>query len=167
VSAAWHVVHTRPNDEERVVQNLVRQEFETFLPLYRRRIRHARRIETSTRPLFPRYLFVRFDPDIVRWRSINGTRGVVRLLCQDERPMAVPQGIVEAIRGRVDEAGFVRIDAARHFMSGQRILITDGAFAHSTGLFQQMTDNERVILLLDLLGRQVRVSVSAEVVAAA
>lgn len=167
MTAAWHVVHTQPNGEERAAQNLLRQGFEAYLPLYRRRTRHARRIVTASRPLFPRYLFVRFDADAVRWRSINGTFGVVRLLCHGERPLAVPPGVVESIHQRADGEGYVRLDETSQFLPGQRIQIVEGAFALTTGLFQHMTDGRRVVLLLDLLGRKVRVSVPAEAVAAA
>lgn len=167
MTAAWHVVHTQPNGEARAVENLARQGFAPFLPLYRRRIRHARRTSVVARPLFPRYLFVSFDPLDTRWRAINGTFGVAHLLVRGELPLTVPAGVVEAIRARVDDDGFVRLNPAPRFVQGQRVQITEGAFAQSTGLFQHMTDGERVVLLLDLLGRQVRVSLPAESVAAA
>lgn len=167
MSTAWHVVHTQPNGEERAVANLARQGFTSFLPVYRRRIRHARRVSLVARPLFPRYLFVQFDADAAPWRSISGTFGVSNLLCRGERPLAVPAGVVEAIQTRVDAEGYVRLGTTSRFAPGQRLQITEGAFALATGLFESMTDGERVVLLLDLLGRHVRVSVPAEVVAAA
>jgi len=57
----WYVAQTQPQAEFRAVANLERQGFETYLPRYLKRRRHARRIETIKAPLFPRYVFVRVD----------------------------------------------------------------------------------------------------------
>ena len=57
--ARWYLVHTRPNSERKAELNLQAQGFATFLPQIEKTIRHARRLKTVRRPLFPRYLFVR------------------------------------------------------------------------------------------------------------
>ena len=69
----WYVAHTRQNAEQRAVFNLTRQGFSAYLPRYRRRRRHARKVDTVLSPLFPRYVFVGMDPEVARWRSVNGT----------------------------------------------------------------------------------------------
>ena len=71
--ARWYLVHTRPNSERKAEINLEAQGFKTFLPQIDRTIRHARRLTTVRRPLFPRYLFVCLDIGRDRWLSINGT----------------------------------------------------------------------------------------------
>src|SRR5215831_10830985 len=89
----WYLAHTRPNNERKAEFHLNAQGFVTFLPQIEKTIRHARRLATVRRPLFPRYLFVRFDVTQDRWLSVNGTIGVGRLVMQDGRPVAVPIGI--------------------------------------------------------------------------
>ena len=69
----WYLAHTRPNNERKAEFNLRAQGFTTFLPQIEKTIRHARRLKTVRRPLFPRYLFVQFDVAQDRWLSINGT----------------------------------------------------------------------------------------------
>jgi len=64
-----------------------------------------------------------------------------------------------------DETGCVRVIS--RFRPGERVRILDGAFADLVGLYEDMTDVQRVTLLLDLLGRQVRVSVAPELLEAA
>ena len=91
MGAAWFVVHTQPNAEAKAKRHLVNQGFTIYLPFYRRRVRHARRNEIVASALFPGYLFVRFDPQQDRWRSINGTRGVVRILGEDAAPRSVAE----------------------------------------------------------------------------
>src|SRR6185312_13102273 len=97
MGAAWFVVHTQSNAEAKAKRHLVHQGFTVYLPFYRRRVRHARRNEIVASALFPCYLFVRFDPQQDRWRSINGTRGVVRILGDDAAPRAVADPIIEEI----------------------------------------------------------------------
>lgn len=163
----WYVVHTQIHGEGRAQFNLERQNFEVYLPKYRKYRRHARRVEPVGRPLFPRYLFVRFDLERTRWRVINGTVGVAHLVSHGDRPVAVPDQVVDAVKARHDDEGLVVLHPPQSFHPGQKLEIVDGPFAWHSGLFQRLNDNERVVLLLDLLGRQVSVTVAPEVVAAA
>jgi transcriptional antiterminator RfaH len=107
-------------------------------------------------PLFPRYLFVAVDIAAQRWRSIQSTFGVARLICNGEEPAPVPNAILDAIKQREDDEGLVQISRER-FLHGARVQITDGPFASCLGLFEGARDDERVAVLLDLLGRKVRV----------
>jgi transcriptional antiterminator RfaH len=88
----WYVARTLAQRERQAVQQLANQEYRTFLPLVLKNRRHARKVETISTPLFPRYLFVNFDRTRDRWRSINGTLGVERLLMCGGEPQAVPPG---------------------------------------------------------------------------
>ncbi len=163
----WYIVHTQPNGEERARHNLERQGFAVYLPKYLKHRRHARRTEHVRRPLFPRYLFVRFDPERAQWRSINGTFGVAYLVANGNEPTPVPDEIIEAIQARHDSDDLVVLHALDSFERGQKLDIVDGPFAWRTGFFQRLSDNDRVVLLLNLLGRQVTVTVPPEAVAAA
>ena len=163
----WYIVHTQPNGEERARHNLERQGFAVYLPKYLKHRRHARRVEHVRRPLFPRYLFVRFDADTAQWRSINGTFGVAHLVSNGNEPIPVSDGIVDAIQARHNADELVILHTPDSFAPGQKLEIVDGPFAWHTGLFQRLSDNERVVLLLDLLGRHVTVTVPPEAIAAA
>jgi transcriptional antiterminator RfaH len=153
----WYVVQTQPHCEGKAVWHLGRQGFETYLPRYEKRRRHARRIETVATPLFPRYLFVAIDIAAQRWRSIHSTIGVSRLVCNGDDPAALADGVVDGLRRREDERGFVRLDRRPRFGIGEQVRIVDGIFASCLGLFDGISDGERVAVLLDLLGRKVRV----------
>jgi transcriptional antiterminator RfaH len=154
----WYVVNTQAQQEARAQMNLRRQGFEAWLPQFRRRRRHARRVDSVLAPLFPSYLFVRLDLEIERWRSINGTFGVVRLLCNGDSPLAVPEGLVEEIMRRRDESGSVVLPP-RRLAVGEAVRVAFGPFADLEGLFQEMSGRDRVVLLFDLLGRKVRANV--------
>ena len=162
----WYVVHTQPSGEDKAAFHLRNQGFEAYLPRYRRRIRHARREKIVLRPLFPRYLFVRLDLEKDQWRSINGSVGVSYIMCNGDEPLAVPQGVIEGIVQRESEDGAVSL-APQEFSRGERVFISEGPFAEYTGIFEEMTDDMRVILLLDLMGRKVRVKTPIRALSAA
>jgi transcriptional antiterminator RfaH len=163
----WFVAHTQPHAELKATAHLTRQGFEIYLPRYLKRRRHARRIETVAAPLFPRYLFVAVDMTTQRWRSIYSTVGVARLVCNGDEPTAVPDGIVEALKCREDTSGFIKLDYRPQFRPGDKVRVLDGAFSSCLGLFEGMAERDRITILLDLLGRKVRVVLDADLVAAA
>jgi len=163
---SWYVVRTQSRAEEKALRHLANQGFRTYLPRYRRRVRHARRNEIVLRPLFPGYLFVHLDPEQCRWRSINGTVGVYEILTSGDTPLPVPERIVAEIMAREDETGAVKL-APPSFARGQAVRLLEGPLADVSGLFEEMRDENRVILLVSLLGRKVRMQVSVAAVAAA
>lgn len=162
----WYVVQTQIRGEEQAARHLRNQRFDVFLPRYRKEVRHARRRHEALRPLFPGYLFVALDIDLERWRAINGTIGVRRLIASGESPTPVPDGVVEEIEARGDDAGIVAL-APRTLRPGQGVRLETGPFAQCQGIFEEMVDERRVVLLLDLLGRQVRTRVDVSALAVA
>jgi transcriptional antiterminator RfaH len=163
----WYVVQTQPNAELKAVAHLNRQGFDTYLPRYLKRRRHARRVEVVARPLFPRYLFVSIDITVQRWRSIYSTIGVSSLLGTDDSPLPVAGHVVSTLKQRENDAGFVKLEHRPDFRVGQKIRVLEGVFTDCFGLYDGMPDRDRVAVLLDLLGRKVRVLVDVETVAAA
>ena len=164
--ARWYVVQTQINGEVKAARNLLRQGYEVYLPRYIKRRRHARKVDFVAKPLFPRYLFVAIDMATQRWRSIQSTFGVSHLVTNGDEPAVVPEGVVRALRLREDAKGFVTLDVAA-FAPGDKVRVLSGAFMDNAGLFNGMADHDRVSILLEMLGRQVRVVLDADLVAAA
>lgn len=154
---AWYVVQTRVNQEEKASFNLSRQGYEVYMPRYRKRRRHARRVDIVSRPLYPRYLFVGFDPLIKGARAINSTFGVSQLVSVGDAPARIDRSIVDVIRRREGEEGFVELDPLDKLNPGDQVEVVEGAFTARLGLYEGLTDNQRVLILLDMLGRKVRV----------
>lgn len=165
IDARWFVVHTQPHNEIRAAANLAQQEFQTFCPSERRTVRHARKTKTVLAPLFPSYIFVQLDLAFDQWRSINGTRGVDRIITYGDQPAPVPQGIVEDLRRRT--AGDGAMDWTTTMKVGDKVVISDGPFAKFIGTLEHLDSSGRVQVLLDLLGRAVRVSVKGRAIAPA
>ena len=163
----WYVVQSQPNAEQKAIAHLNRQGFRTYLPRYPKRWSHARQVKIVAAPLFPRYLFVAIDINAQRWRSIYSTIGVSRIVCNGDCPTAIPDEVVATLKAREDAGGFVRLNNHLSFRSGDKIRVLDGVFVDRLGLYDGMKDSDRVAVLLDLLGRKVRVMIDVESVTAA
>jgi transcriptional antiterminator RfaH len=163
----WYVVQTQVNSEEKAAANLGRQGFAVYLPRYLKRRSHARKVDTVARPLFPRYLFVAIDVATQRWRSIQSTLGVSHLVCWSDKPASVEDGVINSLKAREDEGGFIKLARRSTFLPGDKVRVIEGAFTDSLALVEGVSDRERVAILLDLLGRQVRVLVRSDLIAAA
>jgi len=163
----WYVVRTQTNAEAKAARNLLRQGFEIYLPHYLKRRSHARKVEKVAAPLFPRYMFVRIDLATQRWRSVQSTYGVSHLVLNGSDPAPVAGQVIDALKAREDASGCVTLEQRPKFAMGEKVRVLAGVFADNLGLFDGMADRDRVAILLELLGRKVRVSLEADLVAAA
>ena len=163
----WYVVQTQINSEAKAARNLLRQGFEIYLPRHLKRRSHARKIEKVAAPLFPRYMFVHIDIATQRWRSVQSTYGVSHLVLNGSDPAPVAGEVIRALKAREDASGYVTLEQRPKFAMGEKVRVLAGVFADNLGLFDGMADRDRVAILLELLGRKVRVSLEADMVAAA
>lgn len=152
----WHVVYTHPREEAVAAEQLGRQEFEVYWPVYRKTVSHARRRVERAASLFPRYLFVAFDPCSTGWRTIRSTRGVVDLIRNGFDPIAVPESLVTAIRAREDTEGRVVLGRQINLVKGQRFKLNDPAFEGQELIFDCQKDADRVVALMSLLNGESR-----------
>lgn len=152
---SWHAVYTQPSKEILAAQQLRNQGFDVYLPQYQKLRRHAGRTDIVATALFPRYLFVGIAMERQRWRSVNGTRGVVGLVMFGETPIPVPHPVIEEIRSREDETGYICLNGPT-FERGQALRIVEGPMTDTHAIFEEQVDSNRAILLVSLLGRMVR-----------
>jgi len=155
---AWYAAHTHVGAEAQALRHLERQGFSTYLPRYRKRRRHARRTDWVQAPLFPRYLFVWMDVARERWQAIQSTIGIHYLICSDGKPLPVADQILEELKLREDEGGLINMAAQNPFRRGEKVRVLEGVLLDKIGLFQCSSDKERAIVLLRLLGRDLRVT---------
>jgi transcriptional antiterminator RfaH len=164
---SWYVAQTHIHAESKASYHLNRQGFQVYLPRYLKKRRHARRVDIVAAPLFPRYVFVGVTPGRQGCYSIRSTIGISRLVDRGSVPAIVHPAIIEGLRRRENADGFIELERRPRFASGDKIRVSEGAFADTLGLFESMTGEERVAILLDLLGRKVRVVLDADVIEAA
>src|SRR3954463_6816938 len=152
----WYAGYSQPHRETRAQQQLTVQGFTAFLPLYRKTVRHARKLTTVSAPFFPRYLFVALDLSLDQWRSVNGTFGVTSLITDGAIPRPVPHGVVESL-AEVSDAGFVQ--PGKELKVGDSVRVLTGPFADLLGELVRIDGPSRVRVLLRLLGGEVPASI--------
>ncbi|MEM6889907.1 MAG: transcriptional activator RfaH [Pseudomonadota bacterium] len=159
-SLHWYIAQLKPGGFERAKTNLHRQGFASFMPLRANSARRNGKIRQFQAALFPGYLFVQVLPDQQNWRAINSTYGISRLVSlSGGHPTKVPEELMSALFARTDNQGL--LSAPDDLMPGQTVRIIAGPFAQSIAEISALKPNDRVGLLMELMGRSVRTEVSA------
>ena len=156
----WAAAATHPHREALASENLARQGFKSYCPVIIRRVRHARRAYDTAKPLFPGYLFIELKNWRTQLRPLLSTLGIRTVVMSGGRPATLPAGFVENLKAREIDGKIARPDRA--FQVGQTVMIHNGPFDGLIGQIVELRENDRVLLLLDVLKRATRVSVDAK-----
>ncbi len=166
-SECWYAVCCKPRQEAVAEENLLRQGFRVYLPRIRIRQRRRGQWLDAIEVLFPRYIFIRIDPLRHSTATIRSTRGAVGLVRFGGQPAVVPDAVMDALREREDAASGLHEDKRPLFSAGEAIKLVDGPLAGMEGVFTQKDGDQRVIVLLELLGKANKVAVSRDWIARA
>lgn len=150
----WFAAQLKPNCLAIARRNLERQGFRVLAPMTIETRRSGGRFRTEPRPLFPGYVFVAVDLRSARWRAINSTQGVTRLVSFGGRPAPLPAGLAEQIALQCDADGVLR--PVSDLEPGCAVLVTEGPFAGFIAEVEAIDPDRRVWVLLDLMGHQTR-----------
>ncbi|MCA1616851.1 MAG: hypothetical protein LC800_22755 [Acidobacteria bacterium] len=160
----WYAVRTHPRQEDRAEFNLRAWQVETFNP----RLREQRYNEFSgkpinlNKPLFPRYIFARFAADKLL-HKVWYTRGVESVLGFGEGPASIADELIDLIKSKVGEDGFVRIK--EELKPGDEVIIKHGPLKAFMGVFErEVESSDRIIILLNAVNYQGRVMVERHLV---
>jgi transcriptional antiterminator RfaH len=156
----WFLAQFKPNCHKIAELNLQRQNFQTFLPLKEETRRKSGHFITTIRPLFTGYLFVAFDTSNGGWRAINSTFGVTRLVSFGDDPQPVPLDLISRLMLRCDAGG--KLLPPPILKTGDAVKISGGPFAEFAATVEEISPDQRVWVLLDLMGRTTRVAVHSD-----
>jgi len=154
----WYVIHTRPRQESRALENLERQGYMCYLPtLAIERVRYGKP-SVAVEPLFARYLFIELDDSGAgrSWSPIRSTRGVSRLVTFGGKAAKVGGELIEMLRARQESAV---THPARLFSQGERVRMTEGAFAGIEVVYQMDAGEQRAMILIELMSRSVTMAI--------
>ena len=152
----WHVIETEHRQEALARDSIQAMGFAAFLPMVAARLGSA----TVLRPLFPRYLFALFDAG-EDWGGLRRARGVVDVLraVGSYAPAIVPSARVEAIIAHCSARQVVDQDPRPALIAaGINVRVTTGLWADHHGVCL-WSSAERVALLLDVMGKEMRMVV--------
>jgi transcriptional antiterminator RfaH len=160
MSKEWFILQFKPNAYHQANKNLNQQGFETFLPLYNANLRNTSRFINANRPLFPGYMFITFDRTESKWHKINNTYGVSRLLTFNSTLKSIPATFINNLKERCDSSG--KLLPIKKLKKGDQVKVLKGPFASFVATIEKYEDDQRVWVLMDLMGRKLKVQTATD-----
>ena len=159
-SRCWYLVYTKPNQETVAQQQLEHQGYATYLPMIMNAKRRNGRRRYVNEPFFPRYLFIHLDQTSDNWSPIRSTLGVSNLVRFGMMPTPIDEGIIDLIRSRENPEGLHQVNDEMN--EGDNIRVLDGPMMGLEGVFIAKSGEQRVMVLLDLMGKTTRVKIDVD-----
>ena len=155
INHSWYALRVRSRCENTVATHLGGRGYEWFLPLYKCRHRWSDRFKEIELPLFPGYVFCRFN--VLHRLPILTVPGVVRIVGFGRTPVPVDQTEIAAIRAAA-KSGLPR-QPWPFLQVGQKVRIEDGPLCGIEGILLSFKGHRRLVLSVTLLQRSVAVEV--------
>ena len=151
----WYALHVHSRKESFVASQLEGQGIECFLPQYKSLRKWSDRMKEVELPLFPSYLFSRFD--FQNRRPIVMTPGILQIVGNGRVAIPVPDEEVSAIQAAVHSG--LQHQPWPFIELGERVRVKHGNLAGLEGILVNFKGNHRVVLSVSLLQRSVALEV--------
>ena len=154
----WYALHVRTRFEKVVSRNLRGNGYEQFLPLYRRTSRWSDRTKEIELPLFPGYVFCRFNPlhrmPILTIPGVNTIVGIGKsLMPVEENELAVVRTVLES-NSYCEPWPFLQV--------GEKVCVERGPLAGTQGIVMLVKNSYRLVISVNLLQRSVAVEIDRD-----
>ena len=149
----WYLIKTKPRQEKKAKKNLENQGYRAFCPMIK--------INDRLVVLFPGYLFIQLNEKTQNWSPINSTKGVSHFVKFGLNFAKVPNSIIEFIKTNQHNTAD-KLCNLNKFKPGDKVQISDGAFKNWAAIFKCYKSDERIILLMNLLGSEQSLSFKKE-----
>jgi transcription antitermination factor NusG len=151
----WFALQVRSRREALVATHLEGQGYECFLPLYKSQRRWSDRVKEVDQPLFPGYLFCRFE--LHNRGPLLMTPGVQQIVGTGRTPIAVADSEMESIRQVL--ASGLPSQPWLYLQIGQRVRVNHGGLNNLEGILVNFKGSHRVVLSVSLLQRSVAMEI--------
>ena len=149
----WYLIKTKPRQESTAIINLENQEYIPYCPIVK--------ISKKNVVLFPGYVFIHLDEHNENWSPIRWAKGVINFVRFGLNSAQVPDDI------RVNQANSEeKLKKLSKFKKGDKVQITDGVFKNCIAIFKSYKSEERIILLMKVLGQQQAINIKQELLVA-
>jgi transcriptional antiterminator RfaH len=147
----WFVIHTKPRQEQRALENLERQGYQAWLPTIELEKLRRGKLTRVIEPMFSRYLFIQLDKTQSNWSPIRSTLGVSKLVSFGNVPAVVPDALIEALR---------QADGSQQELllkEGDAVQFVSGPLQGLEGILEQRDGELRAMVLIELISQPQRV----------
>jgi len=149
----WYLVKTKSKQEDIAILNLENQNFHVYCPFVL--------IRNKNEVLFPGYIFIQLDKDTQNWSPIRSTKGVLHFVRFGLSYAKIPDNIIKFIKtNELNTAE--KLKNINKFKPGDKVQISDGVFKNCIAIFKSYKSDERVILLMNILGQQQKLTIKQE-----
>ncbi|WP_439292208.1 MULTISPECIES: transcription/translation regulatory transformer protein RfaH [Rahnella] len=156
MSAAWYLLYCKSGQSSRAQAHLTNQSVHCFNPVIEGQLLVKGKIKHGVEQLFPNYMFVKFDPEIIHTTTLAATRGVSHFVRFGNKLANLTDSfmaeLMERIPGHQSSEGF-------GIQNGDKVLLTEGNFEGLEAIFQEVDGESRSMLLLKLVNQSVLQSV--------
>ena len=149
----WYLIKTKSRQEHVAIKNLKNQEYSTYCPTVTIKNKHI--------VLFPGYLFIYLDKEKENWSPIRSTKGVVNFVRFGLNFAQVPDTVIKFLKAN-QLINKEKLKNLNRFKSGDKVQITDGIFKNCVAIFKSSKAEDRVILLMNILGQQQAITIKQE-----
>lgn len=150
----WFLVYCKTRQEGRAEENLLRQGFDVFRPtidIVESKI--GRQITVKCKPLFPRYIFVKVDPEVKSIAPVLSTLGVCCFVKFGDRYAIAPESLIKDIRSNSASYSSLYIDR-QSIKKGDDIYVDGHGFDQVKAIYCNPCGNTRATILMNILGNQ-------------
>ena len=149
----WYLIKTKPRQEKTAISNLENQEYTTYCPIVTINNKHI--------VLFPGYIFIHLDKKKEDWSPIRSTKGIVNFVRFGLNFAQIPDNVIEFIKANqlLNKEKLINYNK---FKPGDKVQISDGVFKNCIAIFESFKSDERVILLMNILGQQQAINLKQE-----
>ena len=146
----WYLIKTKPRQEKIAILNLENQNYHAYCPWAL--------INNKYVVLFPGYIFIQLDENVQNWSPIRSTKGVSNFVRFGLSFAKIPNSVIDFIKfNELNTAD--RIKNLNEFKPGDKVQITEGIFKNCIAIFKSFKSDERVMLLMSLMGQQQTINI--------
>ncbi len=154
----WWVAHTKSRNEKALAQDLILRKIPYFLPMTLSITRRTRRTVKSLLPLFTGYMF--FCGNDENRADVIQTNRVANIIEVPDQMSFLSElaQIEKALRAGVP------ISPHPYLKKGQWCRVVAGPLMGSEGIIQEIKNNVRLVLQIDLLGQAASVEIDVNLI---
>ena len=161
----WLIIKTKRSKEFWAKENLVRQNFQVYIPLTYRIKKIFNKIKTIKSPLFEGYIFIKSDSIDSKLFKINNTFGVSSVISFSNKKSLLSGKYIEKLKLLEDSNGIISTSKFKKLVEGKFYKILYGPFKGLNGIFHQALNNKNFILILKILGKDLHLKLPKNYIA--
>ena len=146
----WYILKTKPRQEKIALANLENQDYDSYCPYAK--------INNKIVVLFPGYLFIHLDETSDNWGPIRSTKGILNFVRFGLSYAKVSNKIIDFIKENEFNTS-QKLKYLNDFKIGDKVQITEGVFKNCVAIFESFKSDERVILLMNIMGQEQTINV--------